>query len=1166
SSGTCESVADVIVLDRPAAPRGPLEAEEVRADHVKVKWHKPEDDGGCELTGYALERMDEETGRWIPAGEVGPDETSFNFKGLTPNKKYKFRVKAINKEGESEPLETFDYILAKNPYDEPMKPGKPEIIDYDNMSVTLKWERPKSDGGRPITHYVIEQKDKFSPTWTEVMKTEGPTPEAKVGGLKEKQTYQFRVRAVNKAGQSEPSEPTDNHLCKHKNLKPQIDRSTFKKVILKAGRTHKWSVDVTGEPAPTLTWSWRDDIPLTSTERINIESVDYHTDLVIKNCKRNDTGKYKLKAENRNGVDTEICELIVLAAPAKPKGPLEVSDVHSKGCKLKWKKPDDDGGLTILDPTRINSGVYTLKAENVNGVDECDVEVTILDKPGKPEGPLEVSDVHKEGCKLKWKKPKDDGGLPLTAYVVEKMDLATGRWVPCGHVDPSKEEQEIKGLEPNHRYQFRVKAVNEEGESEPLETESAIVAKNPYDVASPPGIPEFEDWDEHHAGLSVNLDINIKGEPAPKVEWLFNGEPLVPTDENLRIDNVDYNTKFFILRSKRPQSGKYTIIATNEVGEDRADIEITVLGKPGKPKGPLEASDIHKHGCKLKWKKPEDDGGNEYQFRVVAVNKAGPSEPSDSSKTFVAKHRYLPPKIDRRNLRDLTISSGNSIKFDANIIGEPAPKVEWKYCGMPLRNSDKITIETPDYFTKLVVRPACRADSGEYLVIATNSSGQDSVTINVNVTDKPSAPEGPLQISDVHKNGCHLKWKRPKDDGGTPIEYYQIDKMDPTTGCWVPCCRSTEPQAEVSGLTPGAEYKFRVSAVNAEGESAPLVADETIIAKNPFDEPGKPENDSIDLAWTPPTSDGGSPVSSYIVEKKDKYGVWEKALEVPADSCKAKIPDLIEGQSYEFRVRAVNQAGPGLPSDATPPITAKPKNLAPHIDRTNLIEVKIKAGGNFNYDVKVSGEPAPTTKWLLKNKEVTGNDHVKVIHEPYNTKLIVKNADRSDSGTYTITAENVNGEDKVEVKVIVLDKPSPPNGPLKVDNVLANSCKLHWNPPDDDGGQPIENYVIEKMDEITGRWVPAGETDGPTTSFDVKGLTPNHKYKFRVRARNRQGTSDPLTTPHAIEAKNPFDIPGTPGKPEIKDYDHDFVELQWARPESDGGSPILDILLKRKTN
>ena len=39
---------------------------------------------------------------------------------------------------------------------------------------------------------------------------------------------------------------------------------------------------------------------------------------------------------------------------------------------------------------------------------------------------------------------------------------------------------------------------------------------------------------------------------------------------------------------------------------------------------------------------------------------------------------------------------------------------------------------------------------------------------------------------------------------------------------------------EVTGLTPGKEYKFRVSAVNAEGESEPLVADKAIVAKNPF--------------------------------------------------------------------------------------------------------------------------------------------------------------------------------------------------------------------------------------------------------------------------------------------------------------------------------------------
>lgn len=88
--------------------------------------------------------------------------------------------------------------------------------------------------------------------------------------------------------------------------------------------------------------------------------------------------------------------------------------------------------------------------------------------------------VHKEGCKLKWNKPRDDGGLPLTGYVVEKMDVTTGRWVPAGFVDPEKTELDVTGLEPNRKYEFRVKAVNEEGESEPLSTDTPILAKNPY--------------------------------------------------------------------------------------------------------------------------------------------------------------------------------------------------------------------------------------------------------------------------------------------------------------------------------------------------------------------------------------------------------------------------------------------------------------------------------------------------------------------------------------------------------------------------------------------------------------------------------------------------------------------------------------------------------------
>ena len=63
------------------------------------------------------------------------------------------------------------------------------------------------------------------------------------------------------------------------------------------------------------------------------------------------------------------------------------------------------------------------------------------------------------------------------------------------------------------------------------------------------------------------------------------------TGPELTITNMDYNTKFALFRAKRMHSGKYTITASNSSGEDVAEVDITVLGKPKHPKGPLDVSD-----------------------------------------------------------------------------------------------------------------------------------------------------------------------------------------------------------------------------------------------------------------------------------------------------------------------------------------------------------------------------------------------------------------------------------------------------------------------------------------------------------------------------------------------------------------------------------------------
>lgn len=58
--------------------------------------------------------------------------------------------------------------------------------------------------------------------------------------------------------------------------------------------------------------------------------------------------------------------------------------------------------------------------------------------------------------------------------------------------------------------------------------------------------------------------------------------------------------------------------------------------------------------------------------------------------------------------------------------------------------------------------------------------------------------------------------------------------MDEDTGVWVPAGKSQIPQADLSNLTPGKKYKFRVRAVNREGDSGELETETATLAKNPF--------------------------------------------------------------------------------------------------------------------------------------------------------------------------------------------------------------------------------------------------------------------------------------------------------------------------------------------
>lgn len=96
----------------------------------------------------------------------------------------------------------------------------------------------------------------------------------------------------------------------------------------------------------------------------------------------------------------------------------------------------------------------------------------------------------------------------------------------------------------------------------------------------------------------------------------------------------------------------------------------------------------------------------------------------------------MAPKINRKNLQDISIRVGQIIKFDADVIGEPPPKIVWHFKELVLEPTDRIQIENEEYNTLFIYKKLKRKDSGPYKVTATNSSGSDEVIINVTVLCK----------------------------------------------------------------------------------------------------------------------------------------------------------------------------------------------------------------------------------------------------------------------------------------------------------------------------------------------------------------------------------------------------------------------------------------------
>ena len=90
--------------------------------------------------------------------------------------------------------------------------------------------------------------------------------------------------------------------------------------------------------------------------------------------------------------------------------------------------------------------------------------------------------------------------------------------------------------------------------------------------------------------------------------------------------------------------------------------------------------------------------------------------------------------------------AGTSFRVEVPYKGTPVPTIKWTHNTNVVDRSLRISIETNEFGSVLNNRNSERGDSGDYVITATNKSGEASATVTVKVVDRPSPPEGPLQV------------------------------------------------------------------------------------------------------------------------------------------------------------------------------------------------------------------------------------------------------------------------------------------------------------------------------------------------------------------------------------------------------------------------------------
>uniref|UniRef100_A0A3B4BWE8 Immunoglobulin like and fibronectin type III domain containing 1, tandem duplicate 1 n=1 Tax=Pygocentrus nattereri TaxID=42514 RepID=A0A3B4BWE8_PYGNA len=612
--GTAEVVTNLVVLDKPTPPLGPLEIVEASSNCVEIKWRPPKDDGGCPIAHYILERNQVGRNTWKKIGLI-PSEAHYKDTDVDHGKRYCYRIRAETPEGVSDVYETEDVQAAY-----PGPPSAPKVISAFKDCITLSWVPPTNTGGTNLLGYNLEKRKKGSNLWGLINPPEEPIRSLDVV---EGMEYEFRVSAINISGAGEPSTPSEFVFARDPKKPPgkvidlKVTDSTYTTLSL------SWTKPKEEEGVQDEAKGYFVEIrPAESTEwdRCNTNAI-IMTFYTVKGMKSMAMYWVRVVAFNEGG-EGEPQELknyiLAMPPPVRPRFTdskmksfmvvragnstrFNVNFVASPWPEVIWLKDgapvskrvtisNAEGGSQILIPSaeRSDSGIYTIIVKNIVGQETFSTEIRVTDEP-KPPGLVELDENVPRTVTVSWEASQDEKRDDRLYYMVMKRDSSKRTWhTVADHIFNNRFT--VCNIMPGREYQFRVYAKNDMGQSAPSESQKWLISekKEKFTLVLPESKtcnlerpPKFLVPLKLHTapdGYECYMSCAVRGDPTPHVTWYRNNISL-NTNTNYHITNTCGVCSMLILRVGPKDMGEYKVVAENQLGRAECSTKLTVRGE-----------------------------------------------------------------------------------------------------------------------------------------------------------------------------------------------------------------------------------------------------------------------------------------------------------------------------------------------------------------------------------------------------------------------------------------------------------------------------------------------------------------------------------------------------------------------------------------------------------